>query len=71
MDRHSAFSFNLAPQLPEPDSSLIPVPCADSIWERDEDLPTESHGSQSTQESNIAYEVLSVDLFGLLIPISR
>jgi hypothetical protein len=71
MDRHSAFSFNLAPQLPEADCSLIPMPCADAIWEQHEDLPADSRGSQVVQESYNAYDVLSIDLFGLLIPISR
>ncbi|KAK0387014.1 hypothetical protein NLU13_5328 [Sarocladium strictum] len=71
MDRHSAFSFNLQPQLPEADSSLIPRPCADAIWEQDEDLPHDLHSHHLPQDTPREYEVSSVDLFGLLIPISR
>lgn len=71
MDRHSAFSFNLRPQLLEPDCSLIPRPCTDAIWEQDDDLPFDAHSHQLPQEGALDYKISSVDLFGLLIPISR
>lgn len=70
IDRHSSFSFNLRPHFSDMECQNLAQPCRDSLWESS--TPLWELGLSETKNSRgIAYSVNNLDLFGVMLPLSR
>jgi hypothetical protein len=71
IDRHVALSFNLRPQTTDLECELLQRPCPDAVWESDASLQEYFETERPKFPRGIIYSVQSLDLFGVLLPLSR
>lgn len=71
IDRHSALSFNLRPQLTDQEVEKVGLPVPDHDWEEDYALPTFAEDGRVSSSTIEPFSVRQMDMFGLFIPLSR
>jgi xylanolytic transcriptional activator XlnR len=70
VDRHSSLSFNLRTQMTEIDCRQLRRPIPDILWESSRPLtPRSGHGTPMGL-TGVDFEVHSLDIFGIFIPIA-
>lgn len=71
IDRHAALSFNLRPQTTDLECQTLQRPCPDDLWESEASLEEYHQVEKPNTLKGIVYSVQHLDLFGVLLPLSR
>jgi hypothetical protein len=61
----------MRPEMTDQECQDLQLPCPDELWESSFLLEDFTQRSESKHPNGITYTVLSLDLFGTLLPLSR